>query len=128
MPLTFQIDHRERFVTLKTQGRVTLKDVEEYLDTLMVQNAMSYPKLIDATDVEYELSDDDIMALGARVSAYAVVDPRGPICFVAVTPEAIDYQRRFINLGGAKRPANIVATVEEARQWLQEQIRNRDKG
>lgn len=126
MPLTFQIDHQERFVTLKTQGRVALKDVEEYLDALMVQDAMSYPKLIDATDVEYAFSDDDLMVLGARVSAYAAVDPRGPLCFVAVTPEAIDHLRRFTNLGGAKRPANIVATVDDARRWLRAQADSRD--
>lgn len=126
MPLTFQIDHQERFVTLKTDGRVGLKDVEEYLDALMVQNAMSYPKLIDATDVDYVFSDDDLMVLGARVSAYAATDPRGPLCFVAVTQDAIDHLRRFMNLGGAKRPAKIVSTVGEARQWLREQAARRD--
>ena len=120
MPLTYKIDHQERFVTVKTQGRVVLKDVEAYFDALMVQDAMSYPKLVDATEVEFVASDDDMMTLGARVSAYAAVDPRGPICLVAITPEAIDTLRRFTNLGGAKRPAKIVTTVDEGRQWLRE--------
>ena len=121
MPLTFKIDHQERFVTAKAEGRVVLKDIEDYFDALMVQNAMPYPKLMDATDVEFVASDDDMMMLGARVSAYSAVDPRGPICLVAVTPEAVDMLRRFTNLGGAKRPAKIVTTVDEARQWLREQ-------
>lgn len=118
MPLTFKIDHQERFVTANAKGRVVLKDVEDYFDALMVQDAMPYPKLIDATDAEFVASDDDMMMLGARVSAYAAVDPRGPICLVAVTPEAIDTLRRFTNLGGATRPAKIVGTVDEAREWL----------
>jgi hypothetical protein len=122
MPLTYKIDHQERFVTSKTQGRVVVKDVEDYFDALMVQDAMSYPKLMDATEVEFVVTDDEMMALGARVSAYTAVDPRGPICLVAVSPEAIDMLRRFTNLGGAKRPAKIVATVDEGRQWLREQV------
>lgn len=123
MPLTFTIDHEKRFVHVRTEGRVSLKDVEDYFDALMVQDAMPYPKLFDATEVEFEVSDDDIMLLGARVSAYAAVDPRGPICMVAVTPEAIDTLRRFSNLGGASRAAKIVGTVEEARHWLAEQVK-----
>lgn len=126
MPLTFQIDHQEHFVTVKTRGRVTLKDIEEYFDVLMVQNAMSYPKLVDVTEVDYVFSDEDHMVLGARMSAYATVGPRGPLCFVAVTADVIDHLRRFINLGGAKRPAKIVPTVDEAQRWLRAQAASRD--
>lgn len=123
MPLTFKIDHQERFVSVKAEGRVVLKDVEDYFDALMVQNAMPYPKLLDLTGAELVASDDDMMMLGARVSAYAAVDPRGPICLVAVTGEAVDMLRRFTNLGGATRPAKIVTTVDEAREWLAGQVK-----
>ena len=123
MPLTFRIDHDKRFVHATAKGRVVLKDVEDYFDALMVQDAMPYPKLVDATHAEFVASDDDMMVLGARVSAYAAVDPRGPICLVAVTGEAIDMLRRFTNLGGAERAARIVATVDEGRQWLAEQVK-----
>ena len=50
---------------------------------------MPYPKLFDAREAEPELSDDD-MILGARVSAYAVMEPRGPVAAVAVTKNAGD--------------------------------------
>ncbi|MBN9514787.1 MAG: hypothetical protein J0H97_15380 [Alphaproteobacteria bacterium] len=123
MPLTFTIDHDKRFVHATAAGRVVLKDVEDYFDVLMVQDAMPYPKLVDATHAQFEATDDDIMTLGARVSAYAAVDPRGPICLVAVTPDAIDILRRFSNLGGASRPSKIVATVDEGLQWLSEQAK-----
>lgn len=123
MPLEFTIDHDKRFVDVRTSGRVVLKDVEDYFDALMVQGGMPYPKLFDATDVEFDVSDADMMLLGARVSAYAVADPRGPIAIVAVTDEAVNLLRRFINLGGAKRPAKIFRSAEQARQWLDAQTR-----
>lgn len=123
MPLTFKIDHDKRFVHVTAEGRVVLKDVEDYFDVLMVQDAMPYPKLLDCTRAQFEATDADMMVLGARVSAYAAVDPRGPICLVAVTDEAIDMLRRFTNLGGAERAARIVATVDEGRQWLAEQVK-----
>lgn len=123
MPLTYTIDHKKRFVHAKAEGRVVLKDVEEYFDTLMVQDAMPYPKLLDFTRAQVVASDHDIMMLGARVSAYAAVDPRGPVCFIAVTDFEIDVLRRFSNLGGASRTAIIVATVDEGQQWLAEQVK-----
>lgn len=118
MPLTFRIDHDKRFVHATAKGRVVLKDVEDYFDALMVQDAMPYPKLVDATHAEFVASDDDMMVLGARVSAYAAFDPRGPICLVGVTDNQIDTLRRFTNLGGAERAARIVGTVDEGLRWL----------
>jgi len=123
MPLTFKIAHDKRFVHATAKGRVVLKDVEDYFDALMVQDAMAYPKLVDATQAQFVASDDDMMVLGARVSAYAACDPRGPICLVAVTDHAIDFLRRFTNLGGAERAARIVATVDEGLRWLAAQER-----
>ena len=58
------------------------------------------------------------MFLGARVSTYAVLEPRGPIAAVAVTKKAGDILQRFMNLGGAQRPMRLFASVEEARAWL----------
>ncbi|MCA0246630.1 MAG: hypothetical protein LCH93_08425 [Proteobacteria bacterium] len=123
MPLTFKIDHDKRFVHVKIEGHTVLKDVEDYFDALMVQNGMPYPKLLDCTHAQFEATDDDMMVLGARVSAYAACDPRGPICLVAVTDHAIDFLRRFTNLGGAERAARIVATVDEGLRWLAAQER-----
>ena len=123
MSLTFKVDHENRFVDATAQDRVVLRDIEEYLDALVVQDAMPYPKLFDATHAYFDVSDDDMMLLGARVSAYAAIDPRGPLCLVAVTDHGVDMLRRFTNLGGASRPAKIFGTVEEGRRWLAEQAR-----
>ncbi|MCW5737781.1 MAG: hypothetical protein KIS73_26915 [Enhydrobacter sp.] len=118
MPVEFEIDHTERFVQVKAYGVVRLPEILDYFDALVVQDAMPYPKLFDARTAEPDLTDDDVMTLGARVSAYAALEPRGPIAAVAVTKKAGDILQRFMNLGGAPRPMRLFASVEEARSWL----------
>jgi hypothetical protein len=121
MPIRFDIDHDKRFVHAVAEGYVTLKDMEAYLDAVVVQGALPYRKLWDCTKVVYEYDDADMMALGARISAYANFDPRGPSAIVATSAGAIDASMRFINLGGAKRPAKIFNSEAKARQWLDAQ-------
>ena len=118
LPVDFKIDHTKRFVWVRAHGVVLLREILDYFDALVVEDAMPYPKLFDARDAKPELSDDDVMVLGARVSAYAAFDPRGPVAAVAVTREAGDILQRFMNLGGAQRPMRLFATVDEAQAWL----------
>ena len=47
MPITFKIDHAKRHVEALAEGGVTLKDIEEFLDALVVQGAIPYRKLFD---------------------------------------------------------------------------------
>ena len=79
MPVRFTIDHDKRYVTVRATGVVLLDEVLDYFDALVTQNAMPYRKLFDAREAQPQLSDDDVMVLGARVSAYAAYDPRGPV-------------------------------------------------
>jgi hypothetical protein len=118
MPIQFTIDHAKRFVHAIAEGVVVLKDMEDYLDQVVVQGALSYRKLWDCSKVVYKYDDDDMMALGARVAAYAAMDPRGPVAIVAVSDDAFDASTRFMNLGGAERPAKIFRSEAEARNWL----------
>ena len=87
-------------------------------DAFVVQNAMGYPKLLDARGAWSRLTDDEMMMLGARVSAYAVHDPRGPIAAVTMDRESSAFFQRFMNLGGGQRPMRLFGTIEEARRWL----------
>ena len=121
MPIQWTISHADRLVEVAATGPVRLKDVERYLDAIVVAGAMTYGKLFDATAMEAAASDDDMMQLGARVQAYARTFAAGPIAFVVTGPEAEDYLRRFINLGAAKRPMKIFRTEAQARVWLEEQ-------
>ena len=116
--MEFEIDHAERIVRARGYGVVRLSEILDYFDALVVQDAMPYPKLFDAREAKPDLSDDDVMILGARVSAYAALEPRGPVAVVAVTKDAGDIVQRFMNLGNARRPIGLFSSVEEARAWL----------
>lgn len=125
MPIVCKIDHDRRFVHVEARGLVTIDDVFAYFDRLVVENAMPYPKLFDATAAQADLSDDDIMTMGARVSAYALHDPRGPLALVAKDEQIVNFLRRFMNLGLARRPAMLFRRIEDARRWL-DQIARED--
>ena len=118
MPVDFTFDHENRLVIATAHGRVVLQEILDYFDAVTINEAASYAKLFDAREMDAQLSDDDVMVIGARVSAYAAYDPRGAVAAVAVTTEARDAVRRYMNFSGAKRSLQLFTTVEDARAWL----------
>ena len=121
MPIKWTISHPDRMVTMQADGEITLPEAEEYLDALVVADAMAYAKLVDCTTMVTHVSDDEMMQLGARMRAYASVMKGGPLAFVVTSPELHDYVRRYINLAAAERPVKIVKTIDQARDWLKTQ-------
>jgi hypothetical protein len=117
LPLEYKIDHADRLVTVAGEGVVLLDDILGYFDALVAENAMSYPKLVDGRRTEPQVSDDDMLVIGARVSGYAAHDPRGPIAAV-VGPRSREFLQRFKSLLGARRPFEVFETVEGALAWL----------
>jgi hypothetical protein len=73
LPVDCQIDHDVKFVTITGRGDVTLVDLVDCMDVIVAQDAMGYPKLIDTRGSDHSLSDDDIMTMGARAQAYALI-------------------------------------------------------
>lgn len=118
MPIEFDIDHVRRFVTAKARGVVVLQDMLDYFDALAAAGAMPYSKLFDARELEARFDEDDLKRLAARIESNRAFDPRGAIAAVATRPETIAAVQRFKDLGGARRPIEIFATVEGARAWL----------
>jgi hypothetical protein len=118
VPLRIDIDHAQRLVHTKAEGLIVLSELLEYFDRVAVNDAMPYAKLFDATKAQFSVSDDDMMVLGARVSAYAAMEPRGPIALIVGSDETFALGARFANLGGARRPLRIFRNVEEGRGWL----------
>lgn len=121
MPIKWTISHPDRMVMMQADGEITLPEAEEYLDALVVADAMAYAKLADCSNMVTHVSDDEMMQLGARMRAYASVMKGGPLAFVVTSPELHDYVRRYINLAAAERPVKIVKTVDQARDWLKTQ-------
>jgi len=121
MPIKWKISHPERLVTVDIDGDVTLPQAEEYLDALVVADAMPYAKLLDCTKMQTQATDEEMMMLGARMRAYASILKGGPLVFVVADPVIEGYVRRYINLAAADRPVAIVNTVDQARTWLEKQ-------
>lgn len=118
MPVDYEIDHQNRLVIATAHGPVVLQEILDYFDAVTVNNAASYAKLFDASEMDPQLSDDDVMVVGARVSAYAAYDPRGAVAVVARTTDARDAVRRYMNFAGAKRSIQLFTSVDDARAWL----------
>jgi hypothetical protein len=123
MPLRWEISHADTLVVIVGEGVVTLKDVEVYLDAIVTADAMPYGKLFDASKVVPEHDDNDLMMLGARMSAYSATLKSGPLVFVVTDPATRLTVERYINLSKADRAVAIFKTVAQARAWLDAQSR-----
>lgn len=122
MPVTWEVVHPQRLVMVRTQGVLRLKDLEQYFDAMITNDLMLYDRLFDATDCEPDFSDHDILMLGARMSAYAVLGKRGPLAFVASRDAVRHVIARYLNLSdNSVRPAAVFDSLREARAWLEQQ-------
>lgn len=117
MPMRWDIDHSTRFVHIVGEGLITLKDMEEHFDAIAVANAMGYAKLVDITDAQPVYTDNEMMALGARLSAYTATLPAGPLAVVG-QPNLRGTFKRFVNLSPSDRPARYFSSETKARAWL----------
>jgi hypothetical protein len=62
-----------------------------------------------------------MMALGARIRAYATTGAVGPLAIVASTPRSYERAHLFATLADAERPIRIFQELHLARQWLDAQ-------
>jgi hypothetical protein len=98
MPLRWEILHDQKLVHVVAEGPVTLKEMEAHFDALVVAEALPYSKLFDATAASPLYDDDDVMAMGARLSAYTATMKSGPLAVVAADEGVHAVFKRFVNL------------------------------
>jgi hypothetical protein len=118
MPIQWTISKPSRLVVAVCRSTLTRQDIEGYLDALVVADVLAYRKIFDMTQSEPSLSDDDMMALGARIRAYATTSGIGPLAIVASTPQSFERAHLFAALAEARRPIKIFKELHEARRWL----------
>jgi len=121
MPLRWEILHPEKLIHVIAEGEVTLKEMEAHFDALVVANALAYSKLFDATRVKPIYDDADVMAMGARLSAYTEHFPSGPLAVVGRDESVVLTFKRFVNISPSKRPAALFSPEKKARAWLAKQ-------
>jgi hypothetical protein len=118
MPVQWTVSHPTRLVIAVAKNELRLKDIEDYLDGVLAANALSYRKIFDTTGATMTLSEDDLMALGARIRAYIAIGPIGPLAIVATTDKSYGQARMFMALAEADRPIKIFRELHTARHWL----------
>ena len=118
MPIHWTISNPSRLVVAVCKGKLNRKDIEDYLDAIVVADVLSYRKMFDMTQAEPGLSNDDMMELGARIRAYAATSGIGPLAIVASSQESFERAHLFAALAEARRPIRIFRELHEARQWL----------
>ena len=115
MPVQWTVSHPTRLVIAVARGNLRLLDIEHYLDDVVTANALAYRKIFDMTQATPTLSDDDLMALGARIRAYIALGKIGPLAIVATTDASYQQARMFAALAEADRPINIFRELHLAR-------------
>ena len=118
MPIHFTIDHKTRHVEAKFDGNLVLKDVEDFCDAVVGADALPYRKLIDGRTASGTYTDADVMALGARMAAYATTGKRGALALVPAPDTSLELADRLLNLGKDGRPAKSFLSIDDARKWL----------
>lgn len=121
MPIEYTIDHEKRFVHARVLGAIALKDIEDFTDAVVAQNALTYRKLFDGSQGEGTYGDQDVMTLAARAAAYSTLAKRGHLAIVPRPGVGADLARRYINLGKFTGEAQIFDTADEALKWLHAQ-------
>lgn len=120
MPVTVSVDHKRRLLLARAAGEVGLKDVEGFLDTLVIEGTMAYRKFIDTRDAEARYTAPDVVQLAARLKLYGHLSRRGAVAIV-VAPEHADLLEHFLALGRPQRPARTFFDPAEAERWLEQQ-------
>jgi hypothetical protein len=122
MPIHWTISQPDRLVVVVCEGSVTRTDIEAYLDDVVVAGALPYRKMFEAGDAHFELGDDDMMALGARIQAYAASGAAtgtiGPLALVASSRQQYGQARLYEVLAETRRPLRIFRDSRKARRWL----------
>jgi hypothetical protein len=118
VPITWTISHAERLVVARAEGPISLRDIEALLDDVVIKEAIGYRKLFDARGSVGTYSDEDVMALGARIQAYVRLNLSGAAAIVVDSQKQFNVALRFANIAKAKRPIQVFYSPEEARAWL----------
>ena len=128
MPLQWTISHPTRLVVAIASGELRPEDIESYFDEVARANASAYRKLFYASQATADLSDDELMALGARIRAYVALGPIGPVAIVVPTVATHEQALIFAALAEADRPIRVFRELHLARQWLDAQPEPKPNG
>jgi hypothetical protein len=118
MPLVVVVHPDDRLITANGRDKVSIRDIEDYLDATMAGDRLGYAKLVDFSDCRLALSESDVLSLGAWIQAYGSSGIRlGPIAIVVRSKDR-PIARLYEMLATADRQIRLFSNALSARTWL----------
>jgi len=119
MPLHCSISDEDHLVTMRTEGAVTLADLEGFITSMRTRSATSYRKLLDAREGHTALSPIELESYARQSAECAIYDKLGPYAIV-VTEDAKKAHAPLLTLllSNSRRPSGLFSHPKEAHEWL----------
>jgi hypothetical protein len=121
MPLYWMIDSKERLFTGSGEGEITLGDAMSLLEALAGAGALSYRKLFDGRALQSTMTDEELLAVCAKIRSYHEQTPLGPLAMVSTQEQTVRCARLFGVLAAADRPMKVFTDLNRAQNWLDRQ-------
>ncbi len=121
MSLAWTIDTENHLMVAVADGEVTRVDVENYLDAIIANQALTYRKLFDASKGATAMTADDLLPLGVRMRALHMSGEMGPLAVVLAPGKGKRLARTFGMLAVADRPMQVFEQVTQAYRWIEKQ-------
>jgi hypothetical protein len=125
MPLYWTIDSKARLFTGVAEGNVSLSDAIEFLEAMAGAKAMAYRKLFDGRAAISTMTPDELLSLCARIREYHEQGMMGALALVATPEQTVVFARLLGVLASAERPIKVFSTLRQARNWIEEQAKER---
>jgi hypothetical protein len=123
MPIYVTVYHLDKTIIGKTEGEVTLADIEGYLDDIVKAKAVPYRKIFDATGGTSMLTPEDTETLRAKLKAFTEKrDNVGPFAVVTGGNREGHLANICQTIATADRPMRVFADIHSARRWLEEKL------
>ena len=125
MPLYWTIDSKARLFTSVAEGNGSLNDAVELLEAMAGAKAMAYRKLFDGRAATPTMTPDEMLSLCVRIRGYHDHGMMGALALVATPEQTVVFARLLGALASAKRPIRIFTSPRQARNWIEDQAKER---
>ena len=122
MPLHWTIDDTRRTVDIVAEGEVTLADALAFFDGMRQAKALPYNKLLDGARGHAAMTDEEVMAVVARVRDQHSLDVMGALAIVITREQAHRLVRVLGAAAVADRPIKVFDDIRQARRWRDAQV------
>jgi len=121
MPVNWTISHVDREVHAIASAELGADEIQNYLGSVIAEEAMPYSKLFDISQVTSVADADRLTEVADTVRLYDKMK-LGPIGALAIVvgdnPQQAHFAQVFVRVATAKRPVQIFDDIKKARAWL----------